>query len=89
LGAQLAKAVEQGAYSLRKTRLNGSSFQITVCPTDSLRGVVQRKRKLTIPYEFTSSAGDTLRGTGVLMLDQVTDEPDLAFTVRLPERGGL
>lgn len=89
LGDHLAEVVTQGDFSLQITNVNENVLRATVCPNDSLLGVVQKKQRVIIPYELTSPAGKTLRGTEVLMLDQVTDQPDLSFTVRLPEEGGL
>jgi hypothetical protein len=84
LGEQLVEAIRQQAYSVQVGRLDQNSFRVTVCPTDSLMGVVQRRQRIVVPYELTLPAGDTIHGTGIVTLDQVTDQPDLSFIVRMP-----
>jgi hypothetical protein len=86
IGEQLAEAIQQQAYSVQVGRLDQTSFHVTVCPTDSLMGVVQRKQRIIVPYEFTSPAGDAIHGTGIVTLDQVTDQPDLSFIVHEPHQ---
>ncbi len=86
-GKNLRRMMSLGSFSVHLRRVGDDTVAVRILPHRHPLGVVQRAEVITIPYEIVDdTVGGRSRGSLRLVLDAVSDRPDLTAFLRLSSR---